>query len=243
MGNFRQQVLSIVRSKLFIKLLLEFAPLGLFMVTTWLTDIYTGSVVLGVLTLAAMLVVWLLYKRLALMAIITGVTGLIAVVGTVALHDPMWVKMKPTIVSLVFALILAAGLALGKPLLKPLIGEDLNLTERGWRAITWRWMAYFFVIAVVNETLWRGAMVLYPSADPLISSPEADKLWATSKVTFLIPFTLLYAAWMLPLLARHRDDKNKPLGGGDMFAKTDKTDHDKPAPRVAATADASITRG
>jgi intracellular septation protein len=135
----------------------------------------------------------------------------------------MWVKMKPTIVSAVFALILASGLAMGKPLLRPLIGEDLNLTERGWRVITWRWMIYFAIIALVNEALWRGAMHFNPGPSPWISSPEADKIWATSKVTFLIPFTLLYAAWMLPLLSRHRADPSKPMGGGDMFAKTDQT--------------------
>lgn len=237
MYGFGQQLLSIIRSKLFVKLLLEFLPLGLFLTATAMYDIYIGSAVLAVATLVSMLVVWLLYRKLALMAIITGLTGIFAALATVVLVDPMWVKMKPTIVSLVFGAILASGLALNKPLLRPLIGEDLNLTERGWRMITSRWMLYFFFIAVLNEFVWRGAMHLRPGPDPHISTPEADKIWAFFKVFFLMPFTVLYAAFQLPLLNRHRDDHAKPMGGGDVFNKAgepkSKDDSGAPMSRLA----------
>ena len=170
MSNFIEQIGSIVRSKLFVKLLLEFLPLGLFLIATDLYDIYVGSAVLGIATLVSMIVIWVVYRRLALMAIITGLTGLLAAGATVMLVDPMWVKLKPTIVSLLFGSILAVGLGLDRPLLRPLIGEDLNLTDRGWRAITWRWMGYFFFIALLNELVWRGANVIYPQ--PHLPAPR-----------------------------------------------------------------------
>ncbi len=243
MPSFINQILSIVRSKLFVKLLLEFAPLGLFLITVDRYDIYVGSAVLGVATLISLVVIWLLYRRLALMAIITGVTGLIAAAGTVIMVDPMWVKLKPTIVSTIFGSILAAGLVLDKPLLRPLIGEDLNLTDNGWRVITRRWMIYFFFIALLNEVVWRGANVIYPGPHlPGVSHP-ADQAWATFKVVFLMPFTVLFAAFMLPLLKRHRDDHDKPMGGGDIFGKTDrKADDTNKMPRIAQSA-AQIRRG
>ena len=106
MGHFNQQILTIVRSKLFVKMLLEFLPLGLFLLATDFYDIYVGSAVLGVATLVCMLVIWAIYRQLALMAIITGVTGLFAAGATVVLVDPMWVKLKPTIVSALFGTIL-----------------------------------------------------------------------------------------------------------------------------------------
>jgi len=232
MNGFNEQILSIVRSKLFVKLLLEFLPLGLFLVATDIYDIYVGSAVLGIATFGSMALIWALYRRLALMAIITGVTGLIAASATVMLVDPMWVKLKPTIVSLVFAGILAAGLALKKPLLRPLIGEDLNLTDEGWRVITRRWMIYFFFIAGLNEFVWRGANI-YWSTPHLPGVPHpADQFWATFKVVFLMPFTVIYAAVMLPLLTRYRDDDTRPMGGGDMFGK------DGPGEQTAAEANA-----
>jgi len=224
MNGFGLQILSIVRSKLFVKLLLEFLPLGLFLIAVDVYNIYVGSAVLAVTTFISMAVVWALYRRLALMAIITGITGIVAASATVMMVDPMWVKLKPTIVSLVFASILAAGLASGRPLLRPLIGEDLNLTDQGWRVVTRRWMMYFFFIAALNEFVWRGAIQLYGH------SPQADQVWASFKVVFLMPFTVLYAAFMLPLLKRYQDDTAKPMGGGDMFANhghTDKDDGDR----------------
>jgi intracellular septation protein len=215
MKSMTGQIFAIVRSKLFIKLLLEFLPLGLFLIATDVYDIYVGSAVLGVATLISMALVWLVYRQLALMAIITGLTGLFAAGATVILVDPIWVKMKPTIVSFVFGTILAAGLAVNKPLLRPLIGADLNLTEEGWRTITWRWMAYFLFIAVLNEAVWRGANAANPTPHlPGVPHP-ADQIWATFKVIFLMPATIIYAAIQLPLLKRYRADPDLPMGGGD----------------------------
>lgn len=214
MNNYINQLSSIVRSKLFLKLLLEFMPLGLFLFITAVYDIFVGSAVLFVATLISMAVIWGLYRRLALMAIITGLTGLLATAATVMLGDPMYVKLKPTIVSAVFGLILATGLIFNKPLLRPLIGEDLNLTDEGWRVITRRWMIYFFFIAALNEVVWRGSNAYF-------SEPHrADEVWATFKVVFLMPFTVVFAAYMLPLLKRFRQNESVPMGGGDVFGKT-----------------------
>jgi intracellular septation protein len=239
MPSFLSKITSIVRSKLFVKMLLEFLPLGLFLFTTAVYDIFVGSAVLFVATLVSMAVIWIIYRRLALMAIITGVTGLIATAATVMAGDPMFVKLKPTIVSAIFGLILATGLIANKPLLRPLIGEDLNLTDEGWRVITRRWMLYFFFIAALNEVVWRSANYVWPG-NGHISSAMADTVWAYFKVVFLMPFTVLIAASMLPLLDRYRDDKSKPMGGGDIFGTKKSDDKDQtPLPRAAvATAPA-----
>ena len=233
---FINQIASIIRSKLFVKLILEFLPLGLFLFATAVYDIFTGAAVLFVATLISMAIIWVLYRRLALMAIITGVTGLLATAATVMAHDPMYVKLKPTIVSAIFGLILASGLVMNKPLLRPLIGEDLNLTDEGWRAITWRWMGYFFFIAILNEVVWRGSNFVFSEGH------TADSVWAYFKVVFLVPFTVIFTAFMLPLLNRYRDDKSKPLGGGDIFGGKS-GEHDTHAAPRAATAPAPVRQG
>lgn len=175
--------------KLFLKLLLEFTPLGIFFIVSTSYDIYVGSAVLVIATAVAMAIMWYKYRRIAMMALITAVTGIVAGAMTAYLHDPIWVKLKPTIVSLMFAAILGAGLAMGRPLLKYLLDEDLHLTERGWRLITWRWFWYFVGIAVINEVIWR------------LWTTEA---WLTFKVFGLMPMTILYAILQIPLLMRHR---------------------------------------
>jgi intracellular septation protein len=204
--NIFSQLGTILRTRLFWKVLLEFMPLAVFLVVVASHGIYVASAVLGILTLISMVLVRVIFKKMALLALITGITGILAAGATVYMVDPMFVKMKPTIVSALFGSILAAGLAMGKPLLRPLIGEDLNITDAGWRAVTWRWMVYFFVIAIANEAVWRGAMVIWPGPVAHIASPMADEVWALYKVVVVMPFTLFFAAFMLPLLKRYRNE-------------------------------------
>ena len=47
MPNIFNQIVCIIRSKLFVKLVLEFLPLGLFLVAVDWYDIYVGSAVLA----------------------------------------------------------------------------------------------------------------------------------------------------------------------------------------------------
>lgn len=175
--------------KLFLKLFLEFLPLGLFFVFTDIYDVYVGTTVLMIATVATTAAVWLIYHKLAWMALITAATGLLSGSLTLYFVDPVFVKLKPTIVSLFFAAILLGGLIVKKPLLKPLIGEDLHLTEEGWRVVTLRWALYFVFIAVLNEGIWRNF---------------STEFWAGFKALALMPLTIMYALSQVPLLRQHR---------------------------------------
>ncbi len=197
--------------KLFAKLVLEFTPLVLLLVFTERYDVYVGAAVLLVATVISLILVWWLFHKIAIMAILTAVTGIGAAALTVWFTDPIWVKLKPTIVSLMFAGILAFGLARKQPLLQRLLGEDLNLTDQGWRIVTGRWVLYFILIAVANEVVWRTAELIW-HAEPAV----ADRVWARSKVYFIMPFTLFYAWLQLPLLRKYRDRHDLPGGLADM---------------------------
>ncbi|MEZ5773600.1 MAG: septation protein A [Hyphomicrobiaceae bacterium] len=175
--------------KLFIKLVLEFLPLGLFFIFTDRYDVYVGTAALMVATVICMGIIWIAYRQIAIMALITAATGLISGALTLYLTDPLYVKLKPTIVSLLFAAILYGGLMFRKALLKPLLGEDLHLTDIGWRLVTHRWGLYFLFIAVLNEAIWRNFSI---------------EFWAGFKAFALTPLTVLYALSQVPLLRRHR---------------------------------------
>lgn len=69
------------------------------------------------------------------------------------------IKMKPTVLYLIYAAVLLGG--------KP-----------PWRTLTWRWAAFFLVLAFVNEFVWR-----YTSTD----------VWVAFKIWGAFPATLLFA--------------------------------------------------
>lgn len=94
-------------------------------------------------------------RRIAPLPALAGVAALIAGLLTLAFKDPVFVKMKPTVVNSILGLGLLAGLAAGKNPLKLLLGEALHLTDSGWRKLTVRYGLFFLVLAALNEVVWR----------------------------------------------------------------------------------------
>lgn len=175
--------------KLAIKLMIEFAPLAIFFVVSTHYDPRTGTAVFMAATVVAVAMMHHLYRQVAMMALITAATGLIAGAVTVILDNPAYIQMKPTIVCLVFSAILAAGLILDLPLFQKLLGQELHISHRGWRVLTWLWTVYFVCVAGVNEYV-RLEYSFYT--------------WAWFKAFGIMPLTILYAVPQMALLRRYR---------------------------------------
>lgn len=176
-------------TKLAIKLVLEFMPLGLFFLASTKYDFWVSTAVLMVATVVSLAATWWLFRQLALMAIITAITSVVAGGGTLIWDDPKYVQMKPTIVGFVFAAILLIGQVIRRPLFKTLLGQNLNLTEEGWRVLTWLWFGYFVFISGLNEVIWRN---------------YSWEFWAAFKAFGLMPLTVIYALPQMILLNRYR---------------------------------------
>lgn len=176
-------------TKLAIKLVLEFMPLGLFFLASTKYDFWVSTAVLMAATVVSLTATWWLFRQLALMAIITAVTSIVAGGGTLIWDDPKYVQMKPTIVGFVFAVILLTGQIVRRPLFKTLLGQNLNLTEEGWRVLTWLWFGYFVFISVLNEVIWRN---------------YSWEFWAAFKAFGLMPLTVVFALPQTILLNRYR---------------------------------------
>ena len=190
---------KILREPLLWKLLLEFFPLILFFVFTERADVYVGTGIMMAATVICMSIIWIKWRKIGWMALITAATALMFGAMTIYFTDPLYVKLKPTVVSFVFAAILLGGLMLDRPLLKPLLGTELNLSEKGWRTITWRVMWYFIFIAFLNEAVWRGANLIW--FDDLTYATE---VWAAFKAFGLMPLTILFVIIQFPLAKRFR---------------------------------------
>src|SRR5260370_40724304 len=93
--------------------------------------------------------------RLPIMPMVTAVLVLVFGALTFYFQDERFIKMKPTFLYTCFGLALFGGLAFGKPLLSIVLDNAMSLTERGWRLLTVRWAVFFFVLAVLNEIVWR----------------------------------------------------------------------------------------
>ena len=174
------------------KLILDLAPLLAFFAAYMASDIYVATGVLMAATVISMIVsrIWLRHISATLILTTVLVVGFGAL--TLWLNDPSFIKMKPTMVNLLFAIALGGGLLTGRNFLQLLLGQAFQLTEVGWRKLTYRWIGFFLAMAVLNEIVWRNF---------------SEATWASFKVFGILPITIVFAMLQVGLIQRHGLDK------------------------------------
>lgn len=170
------------------RFLLEAGPLGAFFAAYVLFDIFVATGVLMVAVVISLFFSVKLEKRWPAMPIVTAIIVLIFGGLTLYWQDPVFIKMKPTVVNSLFALGLFGGLAFGRPLLRPLFGPAFQLDEAGWKKLTFRWACFFVFLALLNELVWRT---------------QSEEFWVGFKVWGMLPITFVFAMSQLPLISRH----------------------------------------
>jgi intracellular septation protein len=176
-----------------LKLTLDLGPLLLFFVANARLGIYVATGVFMVAVLLALAVAWAMTRHVEIMPIVTAVIVLVFGGLTLVLHDDVFIKVKPTIIYVLFGGVLLGGIFFDKPLLGTVLGSVFNLTAEGWRKLTWRWALFFFALAVLNEIVWRT---------------QSTDFWVSFKVFGVVPLTLVFGALQYPLLMKYSaDDK------------------------------------
>jgi intracellular septation protein len=107
---------------------------------------------------------------------------------TVWLQDETFIKVKPTIVNLLFASILGLGLLTGRLFLKMVLDSALALSDTGWLIMTRAWIGFFVFLAVLNEIVWRTV---------------STDTWVTFKVFGVMPITLLFSFSLVPIIMKY----------------------------------------
>jgi len=173
----------------FTKATIEYGPIAVFFTTFVLFDLFFATGALVVATIIAIVVGFVVQRRIAMVPLFTG--GVVFLFGGLTLYfqDETFIKMKPTIVQGLLASVLIGGLAVGRPLLKPLFSSAWRLNDRGWILLTWRFAGFFVAMALLNELVWRT---------------QSTEFWVTYKVFGSIGLTVAFTLTQLPLINRHQ---------------------------------------
>ena len=139
-----------------VKLGIEYGPVVIFFLTWLLKGIFVATGALMIATLLAVAASRIVMKRIPPMLLVTAALVMSFGALTIYLHDATFIKMKLTILYILFASILTAGLIWRKPLLKALFGEIFQIKDEGWRLLTYRFIGLFACLAVMNEIVWRN---------------------------------------------------------------------------------------
>lgn len=171
-----------------LKFAVDMGPLLLFVGAVFRFDIWAATAVFMVAFTAAIAVAYTYERRVSAMQGVTGALVLVLGSLTLLLEDETFIKMKPTIVNLLFASVLIAGLYMRRLFIKMLLSEAVQLDDTGWRKLTVRWAGFFLFLALLNEAVWRN---------------YSTEFWATFKIWGVFPMTLLFGAAQIPLFQKH----------------------------------------
>ena len=179
-----------------LKLALDLGPLILFFLANAKLGIFWATGLFMVAVLVALIVSYALIRRWPVMTVVSAVIVFVFGGLTIVLENDTFIKLKPTIIYLLFAGILFGGMVFRKPLLETVFDQMFHLTEEGWRKLTVRWAVFFLVLAVLNEIVWRNT---------------PTDFWVKFKVFGVMPMTALFTIALMPMMMKHATTATAPL--------------------------------
>ena len=179
-------------NKPLVKFVTDFGPLLLFLFFYYNSDKNLKIAIppFIIATLIALIVIWLLEKKVPMIPLIGGI--LITLFGglTIYFDNPIFIYIKPTIINILFGLALLFGKYFtNEPVLKKILGKSIMLADEGWNILNKRWIYFFFGVAILNECVWRT---------------QSEEFWVNFKVWGLLPITFIFTAFQVPLISKYK---------------------------------------
>lgn len=168
---------------------LEFFPLIVFFIAYQLTDIITATIILAISSFIAFALILLHTKKIVYMPLISAL--LVGIFGflTWYLKDPIFIKIKPTILNMLFGSVFIIAYIIKKPLMKLLLEQAFKMDDHNWLVITLRWGLFFVFLAFINEIVWRNF---------------SENFWVNFKVFGMLPITIIFTLAQMPYMIRHQ---------------------------------------
>ncbi len=176
-----------------LKFICDFLPLLVFFfiykTSTSASPIIDATVALVVITFIALLINYAITKEIAKMplfsALILGFFGAL----TIFSGNELFIKLKPTLINLLFAAILLFGYFSKRPLLKSLLGSAFVLRDKAWLTLSLRWAGFFIFLAVLNEVIWRNF---------------STDFWVGFKVFGILPISIIFTISQIPYILKQQ---------------------------------------
>jgi intracellular septation protein len=171
------------------KFLCDFLPLLLFFLVYKISKnpqpLVPATIILVFTTFIALIINYIFTKEISAMplfsALILGFFGFL----TIFSGNEIFIKIKPTLVNLLFAAILLVGYFIKKPLLKVLLGNAFEISDQAWLNLSFRWAGFFIFLAILNEFIWRNF---------------STDFWVQFKVFGILPLSIIFTCSQIPYL-------------------------------------------
>ena len=183
------------------KFLYDLFPLLLFFAAFKLYDIYVATAVAIVASIAQVGYFWLKHRRFETMHLVT--LAVIVVFGglTLALHNDVFIKWKPTLVYWILAALVLASQWFGRiTLIERMMSAQIALPAPVWKRLNLSWGLFFAALGAAN---------LYVAFYYGLGLDEETRrnIWVDFKVFGLFGLTLVFALVQAVFMAKHVQEK------------------------------------
>ena len=189
------------------KQILELGPLILFFIGNYFLGILWGTGILVIATIISISISWLVDKKIPMMAsfgcaavVFFGLLTLIFDRDAALQTDSeigvfLFIKIKPTVVSLIVGVGLIIADFLGYNPLKSIMSSGIKLSSKGWKSLTRLWILMFVSMALANEIAWRN-----------LTTDD----WVSFKAFGIPVLSIIFAVLSIPVIRKYNleDVKN-----------------------------------
>ena len=189
------------------KQILELGPLILFFIGNYFLGILWGTGILVFATVISISISWLVDKKIPMMAsfgcaavVFFGLLTLIFDRDAALQTDSeigvfLFIKIKPTVVSLIIGVGLIIADFLGYNPLKSIMSSGIKLSSKGWKSLTRLWILMFVSMALANEIAWRN-----------LTTDD----WVSFKAFGIPVLSIIFAVLSIPVIRKYslEDVKN-----------------------------------
>lgn len=151
--------------------------------------------VLVALSVIAFVAALIIEKRVAWIPLVATLFAIPMGLMTIFFHDPIFIKVKVTVVFALIGSILGIAALMKKYPLKSMVGEALKLKESAWPKLTWMWVGFYIVMAIANEIVWRT---------------QSDDVWVVWKMASAFGGPVLFTLLLMPFLMKNMLPETNP---------------------------------
>lgn len=171
------------------QLLYDFFPIIVFFAVYKIWGIYAATASAIIISFIQVMTYWIRHHKLEKLQVITFI--LIAILGltTIILHNPIFIKWKPTAIDWAFAFIFLGSHFIGeKPIIQHLMDKKVSLPNQVWAKLNLSWVLFFAIVGTAN------LYVVYHFS---------TNAWVNFKLFGVLGLTVIFAIIQAIYLSRH----------------------------------------
>ena len=159
-----------------------------FLINYHLEPLIFATICLILTSIISLIISYILIKKISQIALFSAIILTIFGTLTAIFNDEFFIKIKPTVINLIFASILIFSYLKKQPILAILFENKIQMNQKSWLNLSLRFGLYFIFLAILNEIIWRNF---------------TTDFWVNFKVFGMMSLTIIFMVCQLPFLVKN----------------------------------------